>query len=299
VTIFTDVTERRRAEAERERLLASEREARAAAEVTARRADALAAETAALVRQKDEVVASISHDLQQPMTAILGFVRLLLRQVRRGETVAPERLELLLDQIEQTGARMSGQIQELLDAAQIERGRPLELRRAPVDLVELVRAVVEELRESAGQRALSVEALEAALPAQVDARRVRRALANLVSNAIKYSPEESEVLVRVGRDPAAPASAAAIEVRDQGIGIPADDLPRLFERFFRARNALDQAVGTGLGLAGARAIVEQHGGQLEVESEEGRGSTFRIRLPLARAAPRERDERESSALPSG
>jgi signal transduction histidine kinase len=114
---------------------------------------------------------------------------------------------------------------------------------------------------------------------------VRRALANLISNAIKYSPNGSEVLVRVGRDRAAPAEWALVEVRDQGIGIPAADLPRLFERFFRARNAVDQAVGTGLGLAGARAIVEQLGGTIAVESQEGVGSTFAVRLPLA-APPR-------------
>jgi signal transduction histidine kinase len=108
-----------------------------------------------------------------------------------------------------------------------------------------------------------------------DGPRLRRVLDNLLSNAIKYSPAGGEVVVTLAAD----GDSAVLRVRDQGLGIPAEDLPHIFERFRRARNAAE-IVGTGLGLSGARQLVEQHGGTIQVESQEGAGSTFTVRLPL-------------------
>jgi signal transduction histidine kinase len=109
-----------------------------------------------------------------------------------------------------------------------------------------------------------------------DSARLERVLANLLANALKYSPSGGEVLVEVSRD----ADWAVLSVADHGIGIPAADLPHIFERFRRASNVAGRIAGSGLGLAGARDIVEQHGGTIFVLSEEGRGSRFVVRLPL-------------------
>jgi signal transduction histidine kinase len=112
-----------------------------------------------------------------------------------------------------------------------------------------------------------------------DATRLERVIANLLSNAIKYSPSGDDVLVEVSRDD----SWAVVSVADHGLGIPAADLPHIFERFRRASNVAGQIAGSGLGLAGARDIVEQHVGTISVHSDEGRGSTFVVRLPLSPA----------------
>ena len=116
-----------------------------------------------------------------------------------------------------------------------------------------------------------------------DARRLRRILDNLAANALKYGPEGGEVVVRLGREGAAGEAWADLTVQDRGIGIPADELPRVFEPRFRARNARGRYTGGGLGLFAARLIVEQHGGTIAVASEEGKGTTFTVRLPLAPA----------------
>src|SRR5581483_6719818 len=112
-----------------------------------------------------------------------------------------------------------------------------------------------------------------------DRARIARAIANVLSNAVKYSPAGSQIVVELRREDDPAGQWAVISVSDEGIGVPKDDLPHLFERFHRAENALLQASGTGLGLAGVRSIVEQHGGHVAVESQEGIGTTVRMRLP--------------------
>jgi signal transduction histidine kinase len=114
-----------------------------------------------------------------------------------------------------------------------------------------------------------------------DAARLERALANLVGNAVKYSAaRRAAVTVTISRQQDTRGEWAVVEVQDRGIGIPAADLPHIFERFHRATNVSDRLPGTGLGLAGAREVVEQHGGEIRVQSQEGQGSTFTVRLPL-------------------
>jgi signal transduction histidine kinase len=114
----------------------------------------------------------------------------------------------------------------------------------------------------------------------VDEIRVHRVLANLLTNAIKYSPDGGEVRVTIKPTRGPGARSALLVVRDQGVGIPRDDLPHVFDRFHRGSNVIGRFAGTGLGLASARELVELHGGTISVESEEGKGSTFVVRLPL-------------------
>jgi len=112
-----------------------------------------------------------------------------------------------------------------------------------------------------------------------DSARMNRVIANVLSNAVKYSAAGSQILVELQHETDADGAWVLLSISDEGIGIPAADLPYLFERFHRGRNVSSQTSGTGLGLAGARAIVEQHGGRVEIDSEEGAGTTVRIRLP--------------------
>jgi len=117
---------------------------------------------------------------------------------------------------------------------------------------------------------------DAEIVGELDCQRLERVLLNLLTNAVKYSPDGGDVEITVAKD----GPVAVLAVRDSGIGIPAADLPHIFERFYRASNVGDQQRGTGLGLAGVQQIVEQHGGQIRAASGPGAGSTFTVRLPL-------------------
>jgi signal transduction histidine kinase len=115
-----------------------------------------------------------------------------------------------------------------------------------------------------------------------DQARLERVVGNLISNAVKYSPDGGEVILSLGREDSASGASAVLSVRDEGIGIPPEDLSRVFDRFYRGTNVVGHIAGTGIGLAGARQLVEQHGGSMAVESTPGAGSTFVVRLPLGK-----------------
>jgi signal transduction histidine kinase len=177
---------------------------------------------------------------------------------------------------------MAAQIEALLDVARLHAGRRLELKRRPTDLVALARAAAAEHQQTTEGHRICVEARETEVRGEWDAPRLERALGNLLSNAIKYSPEGGDITVSVGRErDGEVGDCAVLRVRDEGLGIPAASQPRVFDRFRRGDN-VGRIAGIGLGLAGVRAIVEQHGGTIAVESREGEGSTFTVRLPLAR-----------------
>ena len=158
----------------------------------------------------------------------------------------------------------------------LHAGRRLELHRSPTDLVSLARECVARHQHTSESHRLRFETRIAELVGSWDAARLERVLANLLANAVKYSPSGGAVAVKVSRE----ADWAILSVTDRGIGILAADLPHIVQRFRRASNVARQIAGSGLGLAGARDIVEQHGGTISVRSEEGRGSTFVVRLPL-------------------
>jgi signal transduction histidine kinase len=171
---------------------------------------------------------------------------------------------------------LTSQIDELRDATQLLAGRQLDLQLNPVDLVALARRAVERHQKGSDADRFQLATDVVSLTGAWDAGRLERVLDNLLSNATKYSPNDEEITVRT----ASAGAWAVLTVIDRGIGIREADLPHVFERYWRAVNVSRRFVGSGLGLAGARDIVEQHGGTISVQSVEGQGSTFTVRLPL-------------------
>jgi signal transduction histidine kinase len=225
-------------------------------------------------RVKDEFVATVSHELRTPLAAMAGSLELILEGVT-GDLNAEQRRFLGI--LDRSARRLSRLVGDLLLLGQIDADR-LTLEREPVDLAKLATECVETSRALAESKsiALTYEG-EPVPPLDGDPARLAQLLDNLVSNALKFTPSGGRVWVRARPD----GDAAVLEVSDSGIGISDTDRERLFQRFFRAASATDHAIqGTGLGLAISRAIVEAHGGSIEVRSEEGVGTTFRIRLPL-------------------
>lgn len=230
-------------------------------------------------RTQEEFLASVAHDLKNPLAAVRGQAQLLRRRMLRGEMPDPERLLAGLTAIDAGAGRMAGMIDELVDVARLRAGQPIELRRQPVDLAALAQRHVEEMQRLDDRHQFILEAGDAPVFGMWDSARIERVVANLVGNAIKFSPRGGPVTIRVGRGEAFGGPCAVLSVSDQGVGIPASDLPYVFERFHRGRN-VGSIRGSGIGLAGARSIVEGHGGTIAVESAEGTGSTFTVRLPL-------------------
>lgn len=173
---------------------------------------------------------------------------------------------------------MTRLINELFDVSRLRAGQPLTLECRPTDLVDLVQRVVAEHQRLTQDHHIRIEAAVTQLEGRWDAFRIERVVDNLLSNATKYSPAGGDVTVSVTREH---DDWAIIAVRDAGIGIPAADLPRIFEPFQRASN-VGPISGTGIGLAGARQIATEHGGTLGVQSAVGAGTVATLRLPLAR-----------------
>jgi PAS domain S-box-containing protein len=231
-----------------------------------------------VLRVRQELLSSISHDLKNPLSAVSGGLQMLERRVARATTPGAPDMARDLARIIATTGRIWSLVEQLSDLATLESGRPLELDRRSTDLVALTRTVVAELAPSLRKHTLHFETVESELIGDWDGPRLARVVDNLLSNAVKYSPRGGEIVVTIAR---ADERAALLTVRDPGIGIPETDLPHVFDRFYRGANVAGRFAGTGLGLAGARQIVEQHGGSIAVESREGIGSTFTVRLPLS------------------
>jgi signal transduction histidine kinase len=154
-----------------------------------------------------------------------------------------------------------------------------------MDLIALVQQLVTDYQRTTRHHQLRVETLTSELVGRWDTARLERVLANLLSNAIKYSPDGGDITIKLTAETSGEgASWAAVVVQDSGLGIPAADLPHIFERFHRGTNVSGRIRGAGIGLAGARQLVEQHGGTIEVASVEGRGASFTVRLPCTPGA---------------
>jgi signal transduction histidine kinase len=252
-------------------------QARSAAEEAERQAR-VRAEDAARIR--DEFLTSVVHDLKNPLGAIKGYAQLLQRRAAKAESPEAAKLVEGLTKIDTMITKAIAQIDELLDLARLQADQPLPLNLQPTDLVALVHRAAAEYQQMSTRHRIRVEEDLPELYGIWDALRLERLLGNLLSNAIKYSPDGGEIIVKVGQEDGETNGVAILVVSDQGIGIPAADLPHIFDRFYRAANAIGRLPGNGLGLAGGRQIVEQHGGTIVAESQEGAGTTFTVRLPI-------------------
>jgi signal transduction histidine kinase len=186
--------------------------------------------------------------------------------------------------IEAATNQLAGMIAELSDVARIQIGRSLVLRKARTDIVALVQETVQELKRTTKRQRFRLEVPSTALVGDWDPVRVKRVLTNLLSNAIKYSPRGGEIAVTIEEWAPNGSKHARITVSDQGIGIGAADLPHVFERYYRGKNVGIEMTGAGIGLAGVKQIIEQHGGSIEIQSVEGQGTTVTVLLPLGVAS---------------
>ena len=238
-------------------------------------ADRLAGTLRVLEADRDrlrEFVADVSHELRTPIAALRMYNELLREGAVEGETRA-EFLERSNEQVR----RLEWLSTNLLDLSRIDAGIfPLDMRTG--DLRDPIQAVVQALSEVAIERGIELSSQAPGHPVELrfDRERIVQLLTNLVGNALKFTPRGGSASVRLTE----PDAGALIEVRDTGAGIPADELPRVFERFYRGTNTGDaRASGSGLGLAIVRSIVDMHGGEIEVASVVGEGTAFRITLP--------------------
>jgi signal transduction histidine kinase len=221
-------------------------------------------------RLQQRFVADAAHELRAPLTAILGNLDLL----SRASGMSAEERSEALEYADAEARRLSRIVSELLTLARADAGQRLEKR--PVDLDRVLLDALADMRTVARGRRLEVENFEPAV-VQGDADRLKQLLVNLMDNALKYSPSDALVTIELRNS----FGEAILTVRDDGIGISADDLPHVFERFYRADPARSRDPGgTGLGLAIAKWIVEQHEGAISIESSTGLGATVTVRLPL-------------------
>ncbi|MBX6771274.1 MAG: hybrid sensor histidine kinase/response regulator [Chloroflexi bacterium] len=234
-------------------------------------------------RLRDSVLSSVSHDLRNPLMVVKIIAETLAFQIRSRDV--PNSAEIIegLERIDAATVKMTALIDDLLDVAQMQAGGRIRLRRRQTDLVALIQGVIADYRVRAPRHRLRTEFAVPVLTGWWDAARLERVIGNLLANAIKYSPPSSEVIIRLFSEQDADGEWATVEVEDHGVGIPAADLPRIFTWFYRGQNVADRTTGSGIGLAGARQIVELHGGTITVQSAEGKGSLFRVRLPLGEA----------------
>jgi len=233
-------------------------------------------------RAKQDFFALVSHELRTPLTAILGYVELL---VSDDAAAFPAEHARHLEVIERNARRLVRQVGDLLFAAQVD-GAPLLLEPGEVDLDALVRDAVELARCRAEEADVTLTTeLEPVGRCVGDRDRLAQVLDNLLLNALKFTPPGGHVTVRLVDE----GGRARIEVADTGIGIAEQDLPHLFDRFYRARDAIGRSVpGLGLGLTIVRTVIEGHGGSVTVRSRPGAGATFTVLLPVAGSGSRSR-----------
>jgi two-component system, sensor histidine kinase and response regulator len=229
-----------------------------------------------LDRLKDEFVALVSHELRTPLTSIIGYIQLL-----RDERVTGMDADHFAEVVQRNAERLLHLVDDLLFLSQMQSGT-LALEVCDTHLADVAAEAVQKMRPYAGRKHIELTLsapVDPHLP--VDPARMAQLLGNLISNAVKFTREDGKVEVAL----AVEGDQAVLSVADTGVGVPAADQERIFERFFRTEATTRRMIpGTGLGLTISKAIVEAHQGTIIVRSDEGRGSTFIVRLPLALAS---------------
>jgi signal transduction histidine kinase len=235
-------------------------------------------------QMKEDLIAMAAHELRAPLTALMGYTEM-LRQQRTG-SMGAELAEWQVEALETIAhdvTRLVDLTNHLLDVSRLQAGQ-LELNLYPANLVALTQRVITRSRAKAKHHTISIKTTSTQLMVHVDVQRIEQVITNLISNAIKYSSEGSQILVTLQE--AQDAGVAIISVSDEGIGIPENQQSRIFSRFFRADNANALGIeGTGLGLYLCRELVERHGGRIWFESVEGKGSTFYVSLARMQEQP--------------
>ena len=227
----------------------------------------------ASLRARDEMVGVVSHDLRNPVAAVKMLSRTLLKASEDGSKQARESIEL----ISQAAEQMDALIRDLLDVNRLDAGK-LAIEAAPVDPAVLLADSLQTLRPLVEEKGIKFDLqLETGLPkVMADRERIQQTLSNLVGNAIKFSAPGSKIVVVARRQD---SESAVISVMDSGKGIPPDELPRVFDRYWQSSRTDRQ--GAGLGLAIAKGIIEAHGGRMWIESQPGEGTTASFTLPVA------------------
>jgi K+-sensing histidine kinase KdpD len=221
--------------------------------------------------QRETFISVVSHELRGPISVLMGYSDIL----PMWDRLPADRREMALRAVGDQARLMNRLIGDLLDTSRIQTGR-FKIEPAAIDLVDVARRVVEAQRATAADRALHLEA-PAQLPLQADESRLSQALTNLLNNAIKYSPEGTNIWVNIGAD----AGEARVSVRDEGVGIPQDQMANLFQPYSRLYHQNHMAKGIGLGLFITKGIVEAHGGRIWAESAgPDRGATFQFVVPV-------------------
>lgn len=226
---------------------------------------------------KNEFVSQVSHELRTPLASIIGFAQTLLR----SPNLAPEKATQFLNIILDDGRRLERLVEDLLDISRIESGKT-SLITEPTSIAQILDYATHIIATEAESKRITIthDYTPEALPfLALDNDRITQVFVNLLANAVKFTPPDGSITIRVTHD----KGQVSVSIADTGIGIPASDLPRLFEKFYRAKQRDTDGKeirGTGLGLAIAKQIVELHGGHIGAESILGKGSVFTVTLPI-------------------
>lgn len=264
--VTRDLTERKRADDAQQQLRAQE--------LQLTRMELAREQAEANVRLRDAFLSETAHELRTPVTAVLGFAELLQRRLDRAE-FTPERVAKPVQAVILQAQRLNRLTTLLLDLPRLEQGKRV-LARVPMELDHAVAQVAHELQLLSERHTIALDLPTLPVIIEGDTLRVEQVIYNLVQNAIKYSPAGSSITVALCAD----GPDAVLTVRDAGMGIPAADLPHVFDRFYRATNSVSASIsGFGIGLSLVKEVVELHGGTVTVQSSVGQGTTVRVALP--------------------
>ncbi len=228
-----------------------------------------------LDRMKNEFISTAAHELRTPLTSVMGFAEVLLKQEEFGVTDPAIQRELLVS-IHQKAERLEGIISDLLDLSRIQSGQAIPLKKGPCNISELIKEVASQYQQRA-----DVYSFEVCLPQEpielcADRDKLEQVLENLISNAIKFSPQGGQVRISGHSE----ANKIKLIIEDEGIGMSPKQMEKVFDRFYRVDASSTAAEGLGLGMSIAKAIVESHGGEIQVDSEPGKGTRVSVILPF-------------------